>query len=179
MQPPGVVGVGAFGQPGTPEVGGALQVRLCLLHRARASQPLRPGHRAEALLAFAQGVARVHPVALDPHPHVGEQPEHRPHRRQRRGRCARSDSSSSTTLQLRHRRAVVEHRLAHDLHLHLPLHALDHPHQHTVGVVVRRRTRWLEPSSLSCHSPIVSASTTRTHPCGVIQVVSMMFVPGR
>jgi len=37
---------------------------------------------------------------------------------------------------------------------------------------------WLEPSLLSCHSPIVSASTTRIQPCGVIQVVSIMFVPG-
>ena len=37
---------------------------------------------------------------------------------------------------------------------------------------------WLEPSLLSCHSPIVSPSTTRSHPWGVIQVVSIRFVPG-
>ncbi len=38
---------------------------------------------------------------------------------------------------------------------------------------------WLEPSPLSCHSPIVSASSTLTHPCGVIHVVSITFVPGK
>ena len=42
---------------------------------------------------------------------------------------------------LRRRRAVVEHRLAHHLDLHLALDALDHPHQQVVGVEVGRRAR--------------------------------------
>jgi hypothetical protein len=37
---------------------------------------------------------------------------------------------------------------------------------------------WLLAFSLSCHSPIVSASITRSQPCGVIHVVSITLVPG-
>ena len=70
---PGVVGIGAFGQPPAPEVAGALQVLLGLLDRAGAAEPLRPGDRAEAPLAFAHRVTGVHAVALDPHAHVAEQ----------------------------------------------------------------------------------------------------------
>ena len=43
--------------------------------------------------------------------------------------------------QRRRRRAVLQHRLAHDLHLHLALDALDHAHEQMVGVVVGRRAR--------------------------------------
>ncbi len=42
---------------------------------------------------------------------------------------------------LRRRRAVVEHRLADHLDLHLALDAFDHPHEQVVGVVVGRRAR--------------------------------------
>ena len=136
VQAPGMVRVGAFRQPRPPEVAGALQVTLCLLHRARPPQTLRPGDRAEALLAFDHRVAAVHPVALDPHAHVREQAERRllVHRVKRPRFVLHG-------LPARHRGPVVEHRLAHHLDLHLPLDALDHPHQQMVGVVVRRRAR--------------------------------------
>ena len=105
VNPPGVVGVGAFRQPRPPEVAGALQMRLRLLHRARPAEALRPRHRAEALLPFLQRVAGVHAVALDAHPHVGEQPERRlgaiaavagVERRYRRSRCARPPPRSTS-----------------------------------------------------------------------------------
>ena len=41
-----------------------------LLDRARAPECLGPRQRAEALLAFAQRVARVHAIALDAHARV-------------------------------------------------------------------------------------------------------------
>ena len=153
MDTPGVIRVGAFRQPRAPEAAGALYVFLRLLHRVRASAPLRPGERAEALLAFAHRVAAVRAVALDAHANVAEQPEagsvavdvHAA------GSLASISCSASsrhapfspvcTTFQLRRRGAVVEHRLAHDLDLHLPLDAFDDAHQQVVGVVVGRRAR--------------------------------------
>ena len=50
-----------------------------------------------------------------------------------------ASESSSTLLPLRRRGAVVEHRLADDLDLHLTLDAFDHAHEQVVGVEVRRR----------------------------------------
>ena len=103
-------------------------------------QLLRPGERAEALLAFDHRVAAVRAVALDAHAHVAEQPE--------RGRAVGGVHRMAHALLAalrdapgRRGRAVVEHRLAHDLHLHLALDALDDAHEQMVGVVVGRRAR--------------------------------------
>ncbi len=139
VKAPRVVRIGAFGQPRAPEVARALQVSFGLLDRVRAAALLRPGDRAEALLAFGHRVPAVRAVALDAHADVAEQPE--------RGHVVGRVHHAHALLAAAHhaprrgRRAVVEHRLAHDLHLHLALDALDHPHQQMVRVVVGRRAR--------------------------------------
>ncbi len=76
--------------------------------------------------------------------------------------------------------AVVEDRLADDLDLNAALDALDHAHQHVVGVVVGRRPRVVEPRRRGrrCQGPIVSPSRTTSQPDGVSQVVSSTIVPG-
>ena len=100
-------------------------------------------------------------------------------RRWRRSRrVVRVGVDRSTVLHSAGVRAVVEHRLADQLDLDLTLDALDRAHEQVVGVVVGRRARVARAVLVSCQSPIVSASRTRSQPGGVIQVVSMMFVPG-
>ena len=136
---PGMIGVGAVGQPAAPEVARAVEVLLGLLGRARAAEPLGPGDRAEAPLAFDHRVTSVHAVALDPHAHVAVQAKLRPP-------VAGVERVSTLGAgvhhaPLRRRRAVLEHRLADHLHLHLALDAFDHPHQQMVGVEVGRRAR--------------------------------------
>ena len=173
---PGMVGIGAFGQPRCARSGSCGQVLLGLLGRARAAEPLGPGERAEALLAFAHRVAGVHAVALDAHAHVAEQaklgaPVARVERVPALGAGVRHAP-------LRRRRAVVEHRLAHHLELHLALDAFDHAHEQVVGVVVGRRAR--VAGALLVVVPLADRQPVhhRSHPCGVIQVVSITFVPG-
>ncbi len=145
MRAPGVVRIGAFGQPAAPEVPRPLEDLLGFLRRVRTAARLRPGDRAEAFLAFDHRVAPMRAVALDAHADVAEQPEHRAavggvHRE----RVVRVGWLVGVGLQLdllplRRRGAVVEHRLAHDLDLDLALDAFDHPHEQVVGVEVRRR----------------------------------------
>ena len=75
--------------------------------------------------------------------------------------------------------AVVEHRLADELDLHLALDALDRAHEQVVGVVVGRRAR-VARSRARCRATRRSSArrARRSQPCGVIHVVSIMFVPG-
>ena len=155
----------------------AREVLLGLLDRVRAAEVLGPGQRAEALLAFGHRVAPVRAVALDAHAHVAEEPE--------RGDVVGGIHRAHAALAgvhdrpLRGRGAVVEHRLAHDLDLHLALDALDHPHQQVVGVVVGRRARVARAVLVVVPRRRSSARRrTRSQPCGVIQVVSITFVPG-
>src|SRR5207245_10628743 len=75
VEAPRVVRVAAFGQPRAPELARALQVLPGLLDRVRSAQRLRPGQRAEALLAFPHRVASVRAVSLDAHAHVAVQPQ--------------------------------------------------------------------------------------------------------
>ena len=147
MRPPGVVGIGAFGQPAAPEVAGALEDLLGFLGGVRPAQRLGPGDRAEAFLALDHRVAAMRAVALDAHADVAEEPEPRLAvgrvHRQRVVRVRRmlGVAFEIDPLPLRGRRAVVEHRLAHDLHLHLALDAFDHAHEQVIGVEVGRRAR--------------------------------------
>ena len=136
---PGMVGVGAVGQPAAPEVARTVQVLLGLLGRAGPAEPLGPGDRAEAPLAFDHRVTRVHAVALDPHAHVAEQAKLRaPVAGVERVPALGAGVHHAP---LRRRRAVLEHRLAHHLQLHLALDAFDHAHEQMVGVEVGWRPR--------------------------------------
>ncbi len=139
VEAPGMVGIGAFGQPRAPEVSRALHVFLGLLDGVRAAAPLRPGERAEALLAFAHRVASVRAIALDAHANVAEQPE----RCHLVGRVHHAHALLAGLHDAPARRggAVVEHRLADDLDLHLALDAFDDAHHQVVGVVVGGRAR--------------------------------------
>ena len=133
-----MVGIGTFRQPGAPEVVGALQVRLRLLDRARPPRdpPSRRSRRSTSRLppscgGHARGCPR-HPCAC---PRTGGTPS------VPSTASSACWASSSDRLPPRHRRPVVEHRLADHLDLHLPLDALDHAHQQVIGVVVGRRAR--------------------------------------
>src|ERR1700689_2155897 len=122
-----MIRIAAFAHPRAPEVARTLEVPVGLLDRARAAQALGPGERAEAPLALDQRVAGTRSVALDAHAHVAEQAK-------RRLALARIERVATLVARVHHfplgrRRAVVEHRLAHELDLHLPPGALDHAHQ--------------------------------------------------
>ena len=77
VDPPGVIGVVAFGQPATPELGRGLQPLLGLLDGHGPAPALRPRQRAVALLPLRQRVAPVRAVALDAHADVAVQPHRR------------------------------------------------------------------------------------------------------
>ena len=150
VRAPRMVWIGAFGQPATPEVPRPLDDLFGFLGGVRSAPRLRPGDRREAFLAFGHRVAPVRTVALDAHPDVAVEPEHRPTagrvHRERVVRVRRVVRVLGVGLELdlpplRRRGAVVEHRLADDLDLHLALDAFDHPHEQVVGIEVGRRAR--------------------------------------
>ncbi len=134
-----MIGIAPVSQPRAPEVARPLKAPLGFLDGVRPAQPLGPGERAEALLSFLHRVTAVHAVALDTHADVAEHPK----RGDVVGGVHRADPflPGAHDRPLRGRRAVVEHRLAHHLHLDLTLDALDQAHEEVVGVVVRRRAR--------------------------------------
>ena len=79
---------------------------------------------------------------------------------------------------VRRRPAVVEGRLADEIHLDRPLQAADGPHEEVLGVVVGRRPGVRRHRVLLSRGAIVSASRTRTQPDGVFHVVESTFEPG-
>ena len=137
---PGMVGVGAGGQPLAPVV--ARSARCARSPRssvARAAELLGPRQRAEAPLALAHRVARVRGVALDAHPQVAAAAA----RRSSPSVASRTKSGSSALRRSSRAgvAAVVEARRADQLDRDLALDALDRAHEQVVGVVVGRRAR--------------------------------------
>jgi hypothetical protein len=131
-----MVGEAAAGQPVAPVVERGLEALLGVGAVLGAVQAVPPPERDEPLLALGQRVPSPRPVALDPDPQVGDQPQ---------------DGLAVTRLGRRPilldhlpprgRAPVVEHRLAHGLDLNRALDALDVSHQHVIGIVVGRRPR--------------------------------------
>ena len=136
---PRVIGIVPFGQPAAPELTRSLDAFSRLLHVARPAQRLRPRHRAVALLALAHRVPSMHAVALDAQADVAVQA----HDPLAVGDVLREPAFGPELdrLPLRGRRTVVEHRLAHELDLHLPLDAFHQAHDQMIGVEVRGRAR--------------------------------------
>ena len=131
----GVVGDAGPAQPGAPEPGRGGQAIARLLDVARRREATGPRQRAVHAVARPEDVTRPSPPALDAEGQVGLQPDG----------LTRAGGVGDVTAPLHERPlgghpAVVEHRLAHELDLHLTRDALGGPHQHVVGIVVGRRS---------------------------------------
>ncbi len=133
---PPMVGEAAAGEPVAPVVERGLESVLGIGAVLGAVQAVPPSERDEPLLALVQGVPGARPVALDPDPQVGDQPQDRLPVARLGRRPVLLDH-----LPLGRRAPVVEHRLAHRLDLNRALDAFDVPHQHVIGVVIGRRPR--------------------------------------
>ena len=123
-------------QPRPPEAGGGVQACVRLTDVARYGPAPVPRQDAVGLVAPAEHVVSPNPAALDAQRHVGPQLDG----------LTRPCGIGDVTLPVCHRprrrgAAVVEHRLAHQLDLHVTVDALGHPHQGVVGVDVGQRPR--------------------------------------
>ena len=137
MLAPAMVREAPAGQPVAPVVEGRLEPVLGVGAVLGAVQAVPPPERDEPLLALGQRVAGARPVALDPDPQIGDQPQNRlavaspqPPTSPRRPSsiapaCARSRTSARTPP----RPGPVPW-----------MHSIT-PHQHVVGVVIGRRPR--------------------------------------
>ena len=119
----------------TPEPGRGGQAIARLLDVVRRCEAPGPRQRAVHAVARPEDVARPRPPALDAEGQVGLQPDG----------LIRPGGVGDVTAAVHERPlggdpAVVEHRLAHELDLHLTRDALGRPHQHVVGIVVGRRS---------------------------------------
>ena len=144
MDPPGVVGIGPFGQPAAPELGRGL---------AAAARPARPCQRATPAppsTTARSSASRPSVIVWRPCARLPSMPMRMSLNSLtlvslspsgRRVEDAEAGRAALDRLPGGRRGAVVQHRLAHDLHLDLALQALDHAHQQVVGVVVGRRPR--------------------------------------
>ena len=136
VRSPVVIGKAPAGQPAAPVVRGHLQPVEGVRQIAWPVQAPGPTERDEPPLTLGQRVARSRTVALDPDSQIRRQLDgRRPIGRVRRAPAGLYDAPP------RRSRAVIEHRLAHDLDLHLALDALDYAHEQMVGVEVGRRAR--------------------------------------
>ena len=120
--------------PGAPHVAGGGHGGIGLVDVGGGGEPLGPGQRAVRPLAGVEDVAGPDPTALDAERQVGAQPHRLP-----------GPAGVGGVPIIAHElpggggAAVVEHRLADDLDLHLARDALDGAHQHVVGIVVGGR----------------------------------------
>ncbi len=129
-----VVGQARAAQPPAPVTGGRAQPLQSLVGGLRPAQVFGPRQRAEQLLALLERVPRTRPVALDADRHVGVEPD--------RQSCTGGVHHVAVAIHERplcRGAAVVEYRLANELHVHLPIKAQDRSHEHVVAVVVRGR----------------------------------------
>ncbi len=128
-----VVGQPRPRQPGAPEAGRRRHPGLGVGEILRDDEPLGPRERTVRPLSRTEDVTGADAIALDPEREVRPEPDGLPLSTGVRRVLAAVDQRP-----FGRRPSVVEHRLAHEVDLHLALQALDRPHQHVVGVVVRR-----------------------------------------
>ena len=132
---PAVVGHARASQPVAPVARRGRQPGVGVVEIPRHRELLRPGERAEDLLALAQHVPRPDPVALDADRHVALQAD-------RLARAARVGAMPIVgDRPLRRNAPVVEDRFARQLDLDLTLQAHRDAHQQVLGVLVGRRPR--------------------------------------
>ncbi len=124
------------GEPPPPEARRRVDPGLRLVVALRGSKLLGPRERAVRLLAGLEHVPPSHGFALDVDREIRDEPE-----RHTRSGCV-GDVLRSVDLRPGGRcTAVVEDRLADEVHLDASIEALDRPHEHVVGVVVGRGPR--------------------------------------
>ena len=114
-------------------VGGS-QTRVGLVDAARSGKTLRPGERAVDLLPLFERMPCPDAFALDPHPHVGPEPD----------RLTGTGRVGGVTVPvderpLPGRAPVVEDHLAHQLDVDTAFQAQHGAHQHVIAVAVGRR----------------------------------------
>ena len=132
---PPVVGKTRVTEPPTPELRRRIELPGSLFHGLRCHEIRRPRQGAVQRLALLQHMAGTNAPPFDAECHVGLQA-------QGLTRAARVCGVPAAAHEnpLRRCAPVVEHRLAHQLHLHAAVEAGDRANQHVVGVLVRGRT---------------------------------------
>ena len=131
---PPVVGDARLVQPVPPETDRRVDPPRCVVVVRRGRELLGPRQRAVRLVARLEDVPRTHAVAFDPEREI----RHEPHRLTRTARVRRMPVAVHER-PLGRRPAVVECRLADQLHLDAPTEAFDGAHEHVIRVVVGRR----------------------------------------
>ena len=131
--PPAMVDLPSAVEPGAPEALGGSQTRVGLIDAARSGKTLGPGERTVDLVALFERMPCPHAFALDPHPHVGPEPD----------RLTGTGRVGGVTIPVHERplpgRApVVEDHLAHQLDVDTAFQAQDGAHQHVIAVAVGR-----------------------------------------
>ena len=131
-----MVGDSGLVEPPPPEPDRRGDSRLGVGSVVGHGELLGPRKRAIRPVARLENVATADTTAFDPELEVGDEAHRHTGAARVGGVAAPVDERP-----LRGRTAVVERRLADELELYAAVHAFDCPHEHVLGVVVRRRTR--------------------------------------
>jgi hypothetical protein len=133
---PAVVGQARTPQPPAPEPRRGRQAFVGLVHGLRRGKVLGPRQRAVDLLALGELVPRPDPIPLDAQRHVGPQPH-----RQAGSTRIRGVAVIAHQVPLPRRAAVIEHRIADQLHLDRTVQAQHRADEQVVAVLVGGRAR--------------------------------------